>query len=44
MAKTYVPTVAMDIASEAIQIHGRYGCIRDFRVELPNGPTTVRGD
>ncbi|QSO46653.1 acyl-CoA dehydrogenase family protein [Alicyclobacillus mengziensis] len=33
MAKTYVPTVAMEIANEAIQIHGGYGFIRDFQVE-----------
>jgi len=33
MAKAHVSTVAMDIASEAIQIHGGYGFIRDFPVE-----------
>lgn len=33
MAKTYVPTVAMESANEAIQIHGGYGFIRDFKVE-----------
>jgi butyryl-CoA dehydrogenase len=33
MAKAYVPTIAMEIAVEAVQIFGGYGFIRDFPVE-----------
>ncbi len=33
MAKAYVSTSAMEIATEAVQIFGGYGFIRDFPVE-----------
>ncbi len=33
MAKAFVPTIAMEIAVEAVQIFGGYGFIRDFPVE-----------
>jgi alkylation response protein AidB-like acyl-CoA dehydrogenase len=33
MAKLYASEVAMRAATKAIQIHGGYGCMKDYKVE-----------
>lgn len=33
MAKLYASTVAMEVTTEAVQIHGGYGYVREFHVE-----------
>jgi len=33
MAKLYASTVAMEVATEAVQVHGGYGYVREFHVE-----------
>ena len=33
MAKLYASTIAMEVANEAIQIHGGYGYVREYLVE-----------
>jgi butyryl-CoA dehydrogenase len=33
MAKLYASEVAMRVATKAIQIHGGYGCMKDYKVE-----------
>ncbi len=33
MAKLYASTIAMDIAVEAVQVHGGYGFVKEFHVE-----------
>jgi len=34
MTKEYVATALVDIAREAVQAHGSYGVMRDFKVEM----------
>jgi len=33
MAKLYASEVAMRTATKAVQIHGGYGCMKDYKVE-----------
>ena len=33
MAKLYASEVAMSVSTDAVQIHGGYGCVKDFHVE-----------
>jgi alkylation response protein AidB-like acyl-CoA dehydrogenase len=33
MAKLYASTIAMEVASQAIQVHGGYGYVREYLVE-----------